>query len=404
MQAVDFWSAAGCEPGTDAMAQKRRRQIREADLRGFKYFKILNPILERLHEDATARDRAGNRRLHFDQYAALLLLYFFNPIVTSLRGIWQASTLDKVQKFLGVKRTSLGSLSEAARVFDPDLLRSILGELAHQAIPLAHGREAEALRGLTAVDGSLLPALPKMAWALWNDDQHRAAKMHVHFDVLRGIPVDATVTDGNASERAQLRRTLQPGRLYVIDRGYAEYELFQDIIDGGSGFIGRLRDNAVWETLDERPVSSDAQAAGVRRDLVVVLGGRDSWAALKQPLRVVEVDTGKTTSSSQPETLLLATNRVDLDAELVALGYRYRWAIELFFRWFKCILGCKHLLSTDRDGLTIQVYAGLIASLRISLWTGKKPTKRTWEMVQFYFCGWATVEELTRHIESLRAA
>ena len=404
LQVADFWSAAGCEQGTDAMAQKRRPQIREADLRGFKYFKILNPILERLHEDATARDRAGNRRLHFDQYAALLLLYFFNPIVTSLRGIHQASTLDKVQKLLGVKRSALGSLSEAARVFDPDLLRSILGELAQQAIPLVHGREAEALRGLTAVDGSLLPALPKMVWALWNDDQHRAAKMHVHFDVLRGIPVDATVTDGNASERGELRGTLQPGRLYVIDRGYAEYELFQDIVDGGSSFIGRLRDNAVWETLEERSVSSDAQVAGVRRDLVVVLGGRDSWAALKQPLRVVEVDTGKTTSSGQPETLLLATNRLDLDAELVALGYRYRWAIELFFRWFKCVLGCKHLLSTDRDGLTIQVYAGLIASLLISLWTGKKPTKRTWEMVQFYFAGWATVEELTRHIESLRAA
>jgi Transposase DDE domain len=385
------------------MAQKRRPQIREADLRGFKYFKVLNPILERLHQDATARDRAGNRRLHFDQYAALLLLYFFNPIVTSLRGIWQASTLDKVQKFLGVKRTSLGSLSEAARVFDADLLRDILGELASQAVPLVHGREAEALRGLTAVDGSLLPALPKMIWALCRD-HHYAAKMHVHFDVLRGVPVDATVTDGNASETAQLRGTLQPHRLYVIDRGYAEYQLFQDIVDGGSAFIGRLRDNAVWETLEERSVSTDAQAAGVRRDLVVVLGGRDSWAALKQPLRVVEVDTGKTTSSGQPQTLLLATNRLDLDAELLALGYRYRWAIELFFRWFKCILGCKHLLSTDRDGLTIQVYAGLIASLLITLWTGKKPTKRTWEMLQFYFCGWATVEELTRHIESLCAA
>jgi hypothetical protein len=112
-------SAAACKPGTDAMAQKPRRQIREADLGGFRYFKILNPILERLHQDATARDRAGNRQLHFDHYTALLLLYFFNPIVTSLRGIQQASMLDKVQKLLGVARTSLGSLSEAARVFDP---------------------------------------------------------------------------------------------------------------------------------------------------------------------------------------------------------------------------------------------------------------------------------------------
>jgi hypothetical protein len=383
------------------MAATKKKPIKESDLRGLKYFRSLGPLLGRLHSDATARDRAGNRCLHFDQYAGLLLLYFFNPILTSLRGIQQASALGKVQRLLGCERTSLGSLSEASRVFDPDLLRSILGEVAEQALPTVSGREAEALRGLTAVDGSLLPALPKMAWALWVDDQHRAAKMHVHFDVLKGVPIDATLTDGNASEKTQLRSTLQPGRLYVIDRGYAEYQLFQDILDQGSGFIGRIRDNAVWTVIEERPVSGAAQAAGVRRDLVVQLGCPKSGAVLKQPLRIVAVATGKTDVSGQPEILLLATNRLDLDAELVALGYHYRWAIELFFRWFKCILGCKHVLSTDRDGLTIQVYVGLIASLLISLWTGKKPTKRTFEMLQFYFSGWATEDELLAHIDQL---
>jgi len=389
-------------PEGSAMAPPRRPKIRASDLCGFKYFKILGPLLDRLHHDALSRDRAHNRQLHYDQYAALILLYFFNPILTSLRGIQQASALDKVQKLLGCERAALGSLSEASRVFDPQLLRDIIGELADQAVPLVRGREAEALRGLTAVDGSFLPALSKMAWALWKDDQHRAAKMHVHFDVLRGIPVEATLTPGVGSETKQLRATLQPGRLYVIDRGYAEYQLFQDIIDRGSSFIGRLRDNAVWDTLEERPVSAAAQAAGVRRDLVVVLGDRHTCAALKQALRVVEVDTGKTNSYGRPETLLLATNRLDLDAELVALGYRYRWAIELFFRWFKCVLGCKHLLSTDADGVTIQVYLGIIASLLISIWTGKKPTKRTWEMLQFYFSGWATEDELMQHIQKLQ--
>lgn len=386
------------------MAQKPRPEIRDADLRGLKYFKVLNPLLERLHGDAAARDRAGNRKLHYDNYASLLLLYFFNPILTSLRGIQQASTLDKTRRLLGCQRTSLGSLSEASRIFDPELLHSILVELAGQSLPLVSGREAEALRGLTAVDGTLLPALSKMAWALWVDDQHRAAKVHLHFDVLRGVPLEATVTAGQDSEKDQLRNTLQPKRLYVIDRGYAEYQLFQDIIDGGSSFIGRIRDDAVLTVIEERPVSDSARAAGVRRDLVVQLGGRPSGAALRQPLHIVEVDTGKTDSHGQPQLLLLATDRLDLEAELVALGYQHRWTIELFFRWFKCILGCKHLLSTDRDGLTIQVYVGLIASLLISLWTGKKPTKRTWEMLQFFFCGWATTDELTRHIESLQAA
>jgi Transposase DDE domain len=384
------------------MARQRRPEIQESDLRGLKYFKMLGPLLERLHDEGTARDRAGNRKLHFDQYAALLLLHFFNPIVTGLRAIQRASQLGKVQKLLGCQRAALGSLSEASRVFNAERLHPILTELGAKAVPLVRGREAEALRGLTAVDGSLLPALPKMAWALWVDDQHRAAKMHIHFDVLRGVPVEATLTAGSSSEKAQLRATLQPGRLYVIDRGYAEYQLFQDIMNAGSGFIGRIRDDAVWTVVEERTLTPEAQAAGVRSDRVVWLGGPQSGAAFQQPVRVIEVYTGKTDAQGQPEVLLLATSRLDLDAELVALGYHYRWSIELFFRWFKCILGCRHLLSTSANGITIQVYVAIIASLLISLWTGKKPTKATYEMLQFYFCGLATAEELTAHIERLQ--
>jgi hypothetical protein len=74
----------------------------------------------------------------------------------------------------------------------------------------------------------------------------------------------------------------------------------------------------------------------------------------------------------------------------------------LFFRWFKCVLGCRHLLSTSANGVTIQVYLGIIASLLISVWIGKKPTLRTLEMLQFYFTGWATLEELTAHIAQLQ--
>lgn len=384
------------------MAHRRRKEIRAKDLSGLKYFKVLGPLLDRLHADATARDRAGNRQLHFDQYAGLILLVFFNPLVDSLRGIQQASALAKVQKLLGCERAALGSLSEASRVFDPALLRDIIGDLAAQALPQIHGREAEALRGLTAVDGTLLTALPKMAWALWVDDQNRAVKMHLHFDVLKGVPVEATMTAGNASETAQLRATLQPGRLYAIDRGYAEYKLFQDIIDVGSGFIGRVRDNAVYQLIEERPVGAAARAAGVCGDRVVMLGGDKSGAVFKQPVRLLEVETGKTDSQGRPEVLLLATDRLDLEAEYVALGYRFRWTVELFFRWFKCILGCRHLLSTSPNGITIQLYLGIIASLLISLWTGKKPTKRTLEMLQFYFCGMASEAELLEHIEKLQ--
>ena len=384
------------------MAAKRQTPIRAKDLKGFKYFKLLGSLLERLHDDATARDHAGNRRLFYDQYACLLLLFFFNPIVKSLRGIQQASELAKVQGLFGCNRVARGSLSEASRVFDPELLHAIIGDLATQALPLVHGKEAEALRGLTAVDGSLLPALSKMAWALWLDPQHRAAKMHIHFDVLKGVPIEATVTTGNDSETKQLRATLQANRLYVIDRGYADYQLFQDIVNAHSDFIGRIRDNAVWTVVEERPLTDETRAAGVRSDRVVWLGGPQSGRAFQQPVRIIEVDTGKTDAQGRPDILLLATSRLDLAAELVALAYRYRWTVELFFRWLKCILGCRHLLANSHAGVTIQVYLAIIASLLISLWTGRKPTIRTLEMLQFYFTGWATEEEMMAHLNRLK--
>jgi hypothetical protein len=223
----------------------------------------------------------------------------------------------------------------------------------------------------------------------------------LHFDVFKGVPTYATVTAGNGNEKKQLRAALQPDRLYVIDRGYAEYQLFQDIIDARASFIGRVRDNAVFDLVEERPLSAEARKAGVVRDCVVWLGCEESGAVFQQPLRLVEVATGKKDSQGRPEVLLLASNRLDLDAAWIALGYKYRWTIELFFRWFKCILGCQHLLSTCANGVTIQVYLALIASLLIVRWTGHKPTKRTLEMLCLYFQGWASEAELLAHVQQL---
>lgn len=99
---------------------------------------------------------------------------------------------------------------------------------------------------------------------------------------------------------------------------------------------------------------------------------------------------------------MLVTNRLDLDADLIALAYRYRWTVELFFRWFKCILGCRHLLSQSENGVQLQVSMALIASLLISLWVGRAPTKRTYELFCFYLSGWASTQEVLAHIQRLQ--
>ncbi len=119
------------------MAHKKKPRIKEPDITGLKYFDKLAPLLERLHDDGCERDRAGNRKLHYDQYCMLILLYLFNPVVTSLRGIQQASELKKVQTKLGCPRASLGSLSEATSVFDPERLQGDHRRTGEQLKPFA---------------------------------------------------------------------------------------------------------------------------------------------------------------------------------------------------------------------------------------------------------------------------
>jgi IS4 transposase len=189
--------------------------------------------------------------------------------------------------------------------------------------------------------------------------------------------------------------------------------LFQAILDIGSWFVCRIRDNSVYEVVEDRPLSTEAKAAGILSDQVVWLGCGEKRGELKQPLRVIKIacvphrkrsgHTGRG-GPEQGEFLLIATNLLDLPAEVIGLIYQKRWAVELFFRFYKHILGCRHLVSHRPNGIEIQVYLAMIVCMLITLWTHRKPTLRTVEMIRFYFAGWATEEELTAHIAKLQAA
>jgi hypothetical protein len=378
-------------------------------VQGFKYVRLVDTLLQALHAGGTERDRAENRQLFYDQYATLLLLYFFTPTVTSLRGVQQLSTLSKVQQRWGIRRTALGSLSEAATVFDAALLQDVISELAlrawtraPQGNPALRKGDLALRRDLVAIDGSLLPALPRMVGAMWQDEQHRAAKMHLAFAALRQVPVGVTVTTGNGSERAQARQLVQPGGFYVFDRGYVDYELFADLHALPCSFVARVKEDVAYEVEQTQGLSAAARAAGVTHDVVLRrLGSAHHRPCAAQPLRVVRVATDTGHPDGTPGEMVLVTNRLDLAADLIALAYRYRWTVELFFRWFKCILGCRPLLSLSENGVQLQVYMALIASLLISLWVGRAPTKRTYELLCFYLSGWASPREVLRHIDRL---
>ena len=161
-----------------------------------------------------------------------------------------------------------------------------------------------------------------------------------------------------------------------------------------------VKDNTAFTVQEERPLDDAAKKAGVIRDVILSrLGTSHHKDELKRPMRLVIVRTvdrdGKTNE------LWLITDRLDLDADLVALAYRYRWTVELFFRWLKCILGARHLIAHNRNGVTLQMYAALIVSLLIVLRTGRKATKRTYQTIEFYLLGWVTDEEFEAHLNKL---
>jgi hypothetical protein len=397
---------------------KTESRIEEKDVRGLKYFDRLAPLLERLHEVGCKRDVAGNRSLHFDQYCMLILLYFFNPVVKSLRGLQQASELKNVQKKLGCPRTSLGSLSESVSVFDPDRLKEIIAELGEQLEPLGRDPRLKDVSGtvgaITLVDSTLLSILPHLTEASLKPNNTSGLvkwRLHTHFEVDRHVPRRIDVTPdagGDCDERAVLERTLQSDRLYVMDRGYAKFALFNRIVAGRSSYVCRIRDNSSLETLRERPLSAEAVAERVTGDRIVSLGDKSSVERPDHEVRLITIQAKphvKRTIAPGPGcdgTLRIATNLLDVPAEVIALLYHYRWVIEIFFRFFKQILGCRHLLSGSRNGIEIQTYCAIIACMLISLWTGKKPTLRTHEMICWYFIGVADLDELLTHIEKLK--
>ena len=403
------------------MPRAQRAKINEKDITGLKYFDRLGSLLEVLHDVGCKRDRADNRTLHFDQYCMLILLYMFNPIVTSLRGLQQASELKKVQKKLNCERTSLGSLSESVAVFEPQRLRPIIESLGQKLSPIAaDSRLKDVQHTLNLVDGSIVEALPRIAMASFRDAQagnNGTMKwtLHTHFEVDRHVPtrIDVTPTAGGEhDERAVMQRVVESDRTYVMDRGYAKFELFNRIVDAHSSYVCRVRDNSVYEVLEQKELTDADKAARVLKDEIIQLGSESAKSKPNHTVRLIQIEMnshnkrtrtgGKKTGPQCDGILRIATNLTDVPAEIIALIYHYRWTIEIFFRFLKHVLGCRHLLSQSQKGIEIQIYCAIIACMLISLWTGRKPTLRTHEMICWYFCGMATEEELLAHISKLK--
>ena len=364
-------------------------------------------LLDRLHDCGTVRDRAGNRRLFFDDYCKIVLLFLFNPAVRSLRLLQEAAQLPRVAKKLGIKRFSLGSFSEASALFEPERLKQIIAEVGAQAMKLPVTPELARLKPLlTIVDGTLLATLPKLAETLCHTRKdgrpHHAWRLHMHLPVGSLVPERINRTSGSnrraSSERQQLRQHLQSQRCYVLDRGFHDASLLNDIHQAGSSYVCRVRNDIHPQVLQELPLSEATRSAGIVWDRRVKISDYADGVrpASDHPLRLIRlrVEAHPKRPLDQGRDILVVTSLMDEPPELIGLIYRYRWTIELFFRMLKQLLGCRHLLSHRGQGVDIQFYCAVLACLLIYLQTGKKPSKYMLFMTGLYLSGVASLDDL----------
>lgn len=390
-------------------------------LRGFKQLRRVAGLLRSVHDAGCDRDKADNRELHFDDYVLLILLYLFNPLIDSMRTLQKVAELPQVQERLGIKRFSLGSFSESCRIFEPALLQQVVDQLAAGLLPIERDALFKQLPGkLTLVDSTVIQTLCTVAEAMFlplGDGRHSHAwRLHLHLDVDHHVPGRWEITGpkntGKSDEKSVLRRNLAAGHTYVMDRWYAQFTLWNDIKAAGGSYVCRVRDNSVYEVLQDRPLDQAAIDAGVISDQLVHIGlskKRDERA--DHPTRLICVKCsphqkrgkGKRrgvgqTGPTSDGVLRIVTDLLDVPAQVIAFLYEYRWMIEVFFRFLKQILGCRHLLSTRIEGVQIQIYAAVICCLLLNTLTGKKPTKWMVTLMSLYLQGLASDDDVLREL------
>jgi IS4 transposase len=165
------------------------------------------------------------------------------------------------------------------------------------------------------------------------------------------------------------------GSYYALDRGYLDFTRLHRLHAAGAFFVTRLKTNTCFYVMESRPVD---EKAGLRCDQTIRLNSARGRECYPEPLRrvsYVDPETGK--------ALVFLTNQFELDALIVAMIYRRRWAIELFFRWIKQHLRLRGFFSTSPNGVRVQIWAAMCAFLLVAIAKQRKNLSQSlWEILQ----------------------
>ena len=375
---------------------------------GGKYIRDLEKELAKLRES----DPHGNRELYLDDVFVVYILALFNPTIRTLRTIEDFSQTVQLQKHLSITKICKSTLSDFNKLVDPERLRPIIAALGkrldkQQDRATSDGGLEVLLRKAIAVDGSFLPALAEVSWAVAAANQHTTkhkARLDVHLNVSTWIPEAIVVPEDGQSEADSAIAHLQDGKLYIYDRGYmsfdllaAHYQTLKGETLARSQFVVRFKaagpNSSELTDVTERQITDEDRAAGVVRDRVGYLNSDSAKRAgisriLLREVIIAYEENGKS------KTLRLITNLMDVAATNIGLVYRFRWQVELFFRWLKCFAGFGHLISHSRQGVLAHFYVTVIGIMLMYLHTGFRPSKYMFALLGQVALGMATLEEI----------
>jgi hypothetical protein len=226
----------------------------------------------------------------------------------------------------------------------------------YAGVPSELGLEAD----LFALDATVIElSLALCPWARWQQAQ-ASVKLNVLLDVRTDLPVFASLDAGQRHEVAALDQIpVYPGSYYVMDRGYLDFARLHRLHAAGAFFVTRLKSHIRFYVAASRPVDA---TTGLRCDQTIRLNsptGRQGYPDALRRVSFVDPDT--------KQALVFLTNQFELAALMIALIYRRRWAIELFFRWIKQHLRLRGFFSTSPNGVRVQLWTALCAYLLVAI-------------------------------------
>jgi hypothetical protein len=365
---------------TDAPTSTLSAVLGERPIRGVPNAKFLRFLQEQLQSLGRVPAH-GNRKLHLHPLVVTLVVSFYDPLIRSLRGIEAQSVVEPITG-AAVQRIARSTNSDALSTFDPQLLQPIIDNL-HGQLPDLRKADPDlhkVLKEIIAADGTYLSIFSDTVWALIhtksNGKKQGQIRLNCQISVKDWVPRVITVSGDEAcdgSEPDAVARDLLPGVLYVIDRNFIDFDFIKAVRAKESDFVLRIKSNApAYAIIESRTLSPEDTAQGVTGDHIVRLTGRD---APEGNFRLVQIRH----ASKPDETVSLLTNLTgpEIAAHVIGYIYKQRWQIELFFRWLKLWCNFDHLLNTSRNGITMQFYCIMIATLLMHIHLGRKVSKYT---------------------------